>query len=150
MKLKPHKIFKQGFVTTCHLLVLLTFTIMPPAVTPAFRLYLKSATNMKLNTDASVTRILYEGITSFASLGDFDADSIKTMARNCRETIPAVTADVAVGIAENEPEVPGTTISTQSLVRLTVACNATKYYMSVGRTPTNATLHYNNNNTFNF
>jgi hypothetical protein len=91
-----------------------------------------------------VTRILYEGITSFASLGDFDADSIKTMARNCRETIPAVTADVAAGIAENEPEVPGTTISTQSLVRLTVACNATKYYMSVGRTPTNATLHYNN------
>jgi hypothetical protein len=36
---------------------------------------------MKLNTEASVTRILYEGITLFASLGDFDADSIKMMAQ---------------------------------------------------------------------
>ena len=59
---------------------------------------------MKLNTDASVTCIQYEGITSFTSLGDFDADSIKTMARNCRETIPAVTADPDAGIAADEPE----------------------------------------------
>ena len=72
---------------------------MPPVTTAQFRLYLKSTTNIKLNTDAAVTRILYEGITSFASLGDFDADSIKTMARNCRETIPAVTADADAGIA---------------------------------------------------
>ena len=117
---------------------------MPPVTTAQFRLYLKSNPNMKLNTDASVTRILYEGITSFTSLGDFDADSIKTMARNCRETIPAVTADPDAGIAVDEPEVRGTAISTQSMVRLTVACNATKYYMSVGRTPTSLTLHYNN------
>jgi hypothetical protein len=117
---------------------------MPPATTPQFRLYLKSATNIKLNTDAAVTRILYEGITSFASLGDFDAESIKTMARNCRETIPAVAADQDAGILNDEPEVIGTTISTQSMIRLTVACNATKYYLSVGRVPTLAMLHYTN------
>lgn len=99
---------------------------------------------MKLNTDASVTRILYEGLTSFLSLSDFDADSIKAMARNCRETIPAVTADLDAGIPADEPEVRGTSISTQSMVRLTVACNATKYYISVGRVPTPATLHYMN------
>jgi hypothetical protein len=117
---------------------------MPPATTPQFRLYLKSATNIKLNTNAAVTRILYEGITSFASLGDFDAESIKTLARNCRETIPAVQADPDAGIDADEPEVIGTTISTQSMIRLTVACNATKYYLSVGRVPVLAMLNYSN------
>jgi hypothetical protein len=66
---------------------------MPPVATNQFRLYLKAATNMKMNTDAAVTRILYEGITSFASLADFDATSIKALAKNCRETIPAVAVD---------------------------------------------------------
>ena len=117
---------------------------MPPATTPAFRLYLKSSTNIKLNTDAATLRILYEGVTSFASLGDFNADSIKVMARNCRETIPAVTADLAAGIPVDEAEVPGTAISTQSMVRLTVASNAVRYYLSVGRDLTAANLHYNN------
>jgi hypothetical protein len=117
---------------------------MPPNTTAAFRLYLKSSTNVKLNTDAAVNRILYEGVTSFASLRDFDADSIKTLSRNCRETIPAVTADPAAGIANDEAEVPGTVISTQSIVRLTVVCNAVKYYTAVGRLPTPAILHYNN------
>jgi hypothetical protein len=124
--------------------VLNHLNIMPPAATPQFRLYLKSASNMKLNTNASVTRILYEGITSFISLGDFDADSIKTMARNCRETIPAIAADQDAGILVDEPEVAGTVISTQSMVRLTVACNATKYYLSINRVPTVANLHYQN------
>jgi hypothetical protein len=117
---------------------------MPPNTTAAFRLYLKSSTNVKLNTDAAVNRILYEGVTSFASLRDFDADSIKTLSRNCRETIPAVQADAAAGIANDEAEVPGTVISTQSIVRLTVVCNAVKYYIAVGRVPTPAIMHYNN------
>jgi hypothetical protein len=117
---------------------------MPPVATAAFRLYLKSSTNVKLNTDAAVNRILYEGVTSFASLCDFDADSIKTLSRNCRETIPAVTADEAAGIANDEAEVPGTVISTQSIVHLTVVCNAVKYYIAVGRVPIPAIMHYNN------
>jgi hypothetical protein len=117
---------------------------MPPVATNQFRLYLKGTTNMKMNTDAAVTRILYEGITSFASLGDFDAASIKALAKNCRETIPAIQADPDAGIAENEPEVRGTVVSTQSMVRLTVACNAAKYYLAVGRTPSLVNLHYAN------
>ena len=117
---------------------------MPPASNAGFRLYLKSAVQMKLNTDSAVTRILYEGITSFESFGDFDAASIKSLAKNCRETIPAVTADAAAGIASDEPQVTGTVISTQSIVRMTVACQAVKYYLSIGRTPDNVNLHYTN------
>ena len=117
---------------------------MTPVTTNQFRLYLKGTTNMKMNTDAAVTRILYEGITSFASLGDFDSASIKALAKNCRETIPEVPADPDAGIAADEPEVRGTVVSTQSMVRLTVACNATKYYIAVGRTPSLAKLHYTN------
>jgi hypothetical protein len=117
---------------------------MPPASTATFRLYLKSSTNAKLNTDTAVNCILYEGVTSFASLPDFDADSIKTLSCNCRETIPAVAADPIAGIANDEVEVPGTVISTQSIVCLTVICNAVKYYTVMGRLPTPAILHYNN------
>ena len=117
---------------------------MPPVATAQFRLYLKGTTNMKMNTDAAVTRILYEGVTSFESLGDFDATSIKALAKNCRETIPAVALDRDAGILVDEPQVNGTVVSTQSMVRLTVACNATKYYLSVGRTPSLANLHYTN------
>jgi hypothetical protein len=116
---------------------------MPPVATAAFRLYLKSSTNIKLNTDSAVNRILYEGVTSFSSLIDFDSDSIKTLSRNCRETIPAIEADIGAGIVA-EPAVQGTVISTQSIVRLTVVCNAVKYYIAVGRTPSAAILHYTN------
>ena len=94
-------------------------------------------------SDTAVTRITYEGVTSYESLADFDKDSFKELARNCRTTIPAVAEDLAAGIgAENE--VPGAVISTQSLVRLQVASKAVKYYRSVGRTLTADNLHYNN------
>ena len=98
---------------------------------------------MKLQSDVAVTRILYEGLTTFASLADFDDASIKSLAKNCRETIPAIAADVAAGITA-EAEVPGTVISTQSIVRLGIASKAVKYYIAVGRTPTAAMLHYDN------
>ena len=98
---------------------------------------------MKLQSDVAVTRILYEGVTNFNSLGDFDDASIKALAKNCRETIPAIAEDVAAGV-QAEAQVPGTVISTQSIVRLSVASKAVKYYIAVGRTPTAAMLHYNN------
>lgn len=82
--------------------------------------------NIKLNSDADVTQTLYEGITNWISLADFDESNMKAMAKNCKETIPAVTADVAAGILVDEPAVPGTIVSTQSVVRLVVACNAVK------------------------
>ena len=116
---------------------------MPPTATNAFRLFLKSNTNMKLQSDVAVNRILYEGVTNFNSLGDFDDASIKALAKNCRETIPAIAEDVAAGV-QAEAQVPGTVISTQSIVRLSVASKAVKYYIAVGRTPTAAMLHYDN------
>jgi len=99
---------------------------------------------MKLTLDAAVNRVLYEGITNWASLADFDENSMKVMAKNCKEIIAAVTADVAAGIATDEPQVPGTIVSTQSIVRLVVACNAVKYYISIGRVPDLAHMGYTN------
>ena len=116
---------------------------MPPNTTAAFRLFLKSNPNMRLMSDAAVVRVTYEGVTSYESLADFDKDSLKELARNCRTTIPAVVEDADAGIGA-EPEVQGTVISTQSLVRLQVACKAVKYYISVGRTPDGDSLHYAN------
>lgn len=116
---------------------------MPPTTTNAFRLYLKSNPNMRLSSDVSVQRVLYEGITEYASLADFDKASLKELSRNCRASIPAVAEDVQAGIAA-EPEVPGTVISTQSLVRLQVASDAAKYYISIGRPLTADGMHYSN------
>ena len=116
---------------------------MPPAITAGFKLFLKSNPNMRLLSDVAVNRITCEGVTSFESLADFDKDSLKELARNCREPVPAIAEDLVAGIAP-EPEVPGSMIPTQSLVRLQVAAAAVKYYKAVGRTPTADNLHFVN------
>ena len=96
---------------------------MPPNATAGFKLFLKSHPNMRLMSDAAVTRVTYEGITSYESLADFDKDSLKELSRNCRETIPEVVEDLPAGIAA-EAEVQGTVISTQWIIRLQVASKA--------------------------
>lgn len=48
-------------------------------VNNTFKNWLKAGTNMKLSSDASVTRITHEGITNFDSLADFDKKSIKCL-----------------------------------------------------------------------
>ena len=116
---------------------------MPPVVANAFRLFLKSNPNMRLMSDQAVNRITYKGITSYESLADFDKDSLKELARNCRETIPAVVEDLAAGV-QAEAAVPGAVISTQSLVHLRVASKAVKYYQFIRRTTDGTNLHYNN------
>ena len=99
---------------------------------------------MKLGTDRAVTRVLHEGITTMPSFEDFDRSSIKALAnKNCKETIPAIVADVQAGIT-GEVAIPGTVLPTQYAVRLMVACNAVKYYMLTGRTPTLASMHHTN------
>jgi len=45
-------------------------------VTAAFKSWLKASTNVKLSSDASVNRVIHEGITYFNSLIDFDRDTI--------------------------------------------------------------------------
>jgi len=98
---------------------------------------------MKLSSDAAVTRILYEGITNFDSLSDFDKSSIEGLPETCREKIAAVTADATLNIAA-EPEIPSANIGSISIRRLLVAMNAVKYYQSIDRTINPANMHYGN------
>ena len=116
---------------------------MPPTVTNAFRSWLKSNPNMKLSSDAAVTWITYEGITTYDSLLDFDKSSVESLPRTCKETIPAIAEDIANGIAA-EAEVPGANISSISVRRLIVAVQAAKYYNSIGRAITAQNMHYMN------
>ena len=93
----------------------------------------KATVNMKLSSDAAVTRILHEGITTFESLTDFDDKSIKRLPTICKEDIDNIHEDLANGI-QREPPVSGATISSISVRRLIVAVQAAKYYDMVCRT----------------
>jgi len=67
-------------------------------VTAAFRSWLKFSTNMKLSSDASVNRVIHEGISDFTSLIDFDKDTILYLFKVCKESIAAIPADPADNI----------------------------------------------------
>ena len=116
---------------------------MPPVVTASFKSWLKSNTNMKLSSDSAVTRITYEGITTYASLEDFDTKSIERLPAICKESIHEIVVDVAAGIAA-EPAILGANISSISVRRLIVAANAATYYTSIGRVMTPANMHHSN------
>ena len=109
----------------------------------AFRSWLKSNPNMKLSSDAAVLRISHEGITNYESLLDFDKKSIQKLPITCRSAIPAIAADVPNGIAA-EAAVPGANINSISVRRLIVASNAVRYYTSIDRNITPASMHYTN------
>ena len=112
-------------------------------VSAGFRSWLKSSTNMKLSSDASVVRVTHEGITDFRSLVDFDKETMQNLPRVCKQRIDAIAADPANNI-QAEPEVPGANVSSISVQRLIVACNAARYYHSIGRTMTTGNMHYTN------
>ena len=112
-------------------------------VSNAFRNWLKAGTNIKLSSDAAVTRITHEGITNFDSLADFDKKSIERLPQICKEAIPAIVVDAANDV-EAEIAVNGANISSISVRRLITAANAVVYYQSIGRAMTPATMHYNN------
>ena len=116
---------------------------MPPIVSASFKQYLKSANNIKLSSDAAVNRIIYEGLTNFDSLTDFDKKSIESLTATCKERIPAITADAAAGITA-EIAIAGANISSISIRRLIIAYYAAKYYTSIGRTMSTACMHYAN------
>ena len=79
--------------------------------------WLKARDNMKLSYDRSVTRLMKEGITDFESLTDFDKKSIQDLPKTVKESIPAITADVALGIS-GERAIPGAVLSTISVRQL--------------------------------
>ena len=83
----------------------------------------KATVNMKLSSDAAVTRILHEGITTFESLTDFDDKSIERLPTICKEDIDDIHEDLANGI-QREPPVSSATISSISVRRLIVAVQA--------------------------
>lgn len=116
---------------------------MPPATTNAFKSWLKANPNMKLTSNASVTRITYEGLTDYLSLLDFDRESIEALSKACSRSIPAVTEDATNGITA-EAEVPAANISSISIRRLVVAMSAVKYYHAIGRIPNASNMHYAN------
>ena len=112
-------------------------------ISAAFKSWLKASTNMKLSSDASVNRIIHEGITDFNSLVDFDKQTIQNLPKVCKETIAAIVADPANNITA-EVEVPGANVSSISVQRLLVACKASKYYDSIDRVMTTGNMHYMN------
>jgi hypothetical protein len=114
-----------------------------PVATNAFKQYLKSEPNMKMGSNAAVNRFIKEGINTYLDLADFDKASLDILAKNAHRTVPAVEADAAAGIIA-EPAVPGTVISTVSMVRIATACEAVKYYIATGRVPDGTSMHYAN------
>jgi len=112
-------------------------------VTAAFKSWLKASTNMKLSSDASVNRVIHEGITGFNSLIEFNKDAIQYLPKVCKESIAAIVADPANNITA-EVEVPGANVSSISVQRLPVACKAAKYYDSIDRVMTTGNMHYMN------
>ena len=112
---------------------------MPPITTDAFKLFLQSSDYRKLNTKLAVNCVLYEGITDFESLADFDKESLKIFSKNYTQDFPAPDAGV-----EAEPALKGANISTITGVRLLTDSNAVKYYKLVGRTPDPVNMSYKN------
>ena len=112
-------------------------------VTASFKNWLKGNTTMKLSSDAAVLRLLQEGLTNFDSLTDFDKKSLERLPSVCKETIPAIAADLPNGIAA-ENQIPGANISSISVQRLIVAMHAAEYYTAINRSMTSANMHYAN------
>ena len=114
---------------------------MPPVVNASFRNWLKSNSNIRLCSESAVTRMTYEGVTNFPSLCDFDKKSIESLPATCKDKIPAITEDVPNGVTA-ELEIAGANISSISVRRLIVACHASKYYTSIGRTMDLSNMRY--------
>ena len=98
---------------------------------------------MKLSSDAAVLCLLQEGLTNFDSLTDFDKKSLERLPSVCKETIPAIAADLPNGIAA-ENKIPGANISSISVQRLIVAMHAAEYYTAINPSMTIANMHYAN------
>ena len=111
--------------------------------TNAFKNWLKSNPNMRLNSASAVTRVLAEGLMDFNSLHDFDKKSIQNLPTVCKESIPAIAEDQANNIAAEAP-VNGANISSISVRRLIVAVQAAWYYRLIRRVMNTSNMHYDN------
>ena len=116
---------------------------MHPAVTAAFRSWLKGSNIIKLSFNSTVTSITYEGITNFDSLTDFDKTSIEYIPRTCKEKIIAIVEDLPAGITAGA-EVAGANVGSIFVRRLIVATNIAQHYDSINRTTNTTNMHYTN------
>ena len=114
-----------------------------PVPTQAFKSWMKYNLNIRLSSDASVNRISSEGITTFASLPDFDRKSIQYLPGTCKVSISEIEADDLKNV-EAEPAVNGENISTIYVRHLIVSVNATKFYDAVRRLMNLQSMHYGN------
>ena len=105
--------------------------------------WLKQGTNISLSTDTAVVRIRYEGLTDYDSLTDYDKKSILALQTACQQTIPPIPGANA-GDPPLRAQIPGVHVPMRSLLRLTTAVHAAKYYRSIGRPLNGQSLHYNN------
>ena len=100
--------------------------------TQAFNSWLKSNPNIRLSSDAAVTRIASEGITTFASLLYFNRKSIQYLPGTCKVSISSIKADGLKNV-EAEHYFDGANISKISVRRLIIEVNAAKFYDASGR-----------------
>ena len=79
---------------------------MPRVVNARLKSWLKAITNLKLSSDAAVTRLTYEGITNFRSLVDFNKQNIDALPAIYKNSIPTIVENIPNGV-EAEVEIPG-------------------------------------------
>ena len=114
-----------------------------PVPTQSFKSWMNSNQKIRLSSDAAVNFIVSEGITTFASIHDFDRKSIQYLPGTCKVSISAIEAD-DLNNDEAEPSVNGENISTISARHLIVAVNAAKFYDTIRRLMTPQIIHYSN------
>ena len=114
-----------------------------PIPTQAFKSWLKSNPNTRLSSDASVTHIASEGITTFVLLIDLDMKSIKYLPGTCKLSISAIEADDLKNV-EAESAVNRANISRIYVRRLIDAFEDAKFYDAVGRIMTPQSMNWGN------
>ena len=87
---------------------------------------------MKLNWDDSVLRLIHEGIANFASLSDFDKNTIENLSSVWKNSIPDIEADPRNSTTA-EAYVAVARISSILVRRRITVFNAANHYGSISR-----------------
>ena len=96
---------------------------------------------MKLSSHASMLHLIHQVITKFASLSDFDENSIQNLPKICNNSIPVIDADYSNNIGA-KAAVSGAKMSSISVSMLVTAVNTAKYYVSIARFMNAHTMMY--------
>ena len=116
---------------------------MTTATNAASRTCLKSNNTINVSSFASVSHIIYEGITKCFYLNDFDKKNIESFPTTYKEKIPAITNYTEADITD-EPSVTVINISLVVIRQWNVAVKASKYYTLIGRMMNAINMNYGN------